>query len=173
MLSNVVSGDGDEDEESEVNVGSKDNTPRNDSSVDNADNTFSREDICLLVDVRELFTKAWVLAAASAPRVVCSDPTDNCDIPVHLWANGVHESGMFRENLYDPLNGLNRLQEVDWLAEDLRKKCIALRNDWWSQQQDDLCENLEMWLVGLVAAVETPECQFFVTRLSSSQQRDV
>jgi hypothetical protein len=73
------------------------------------DNTFSRDDIiCLLVDVRERFTNAWVVAAA-ARRVVFSDPADNCDIPAHLWVNVVHESGIFLENLYDPLNGLKRL----------------------------------------------------------------
>jgi hypothetical protein len=136
ISNNVVSADGDEDDESEVN----------DPVVESKDNTLSRDDICLLVDVRERLTNAWVLAAASAPRVVCSDPADNCDIPTDLWENLVHESGIFREHLYDPLNGLQRLQKVDWLAEDLCEKCIALRNDEWSQKQAELCENLEMWL---------------------------
>jgi hypothetical protein len=136
MLNNVVSADGNEDDESEIN----------DSSVDNKDSTLSRDDICLLVDIRERLTNAWVLAVASAPRVVCRDPADNCDIPAHLWVNLVHESGIFRENLYDPLNGLQKLQEVDWLAEGLCKRCIMLRNDGWSQQQDELRENLDLWL---------------------------
>lgn len=113
---------------------------------------LSRDDIRRLITAREHLTTAWVLAAATVPNyfkctAVRSDGTTSCYCrSPTTWSRVVHRSGIFEDNLYDPISGFRALMKVNWAGKGLAGECIKVRLDAWAKQREKLWSNLDLWL---------------------------
>ena len=64
------------------------------------------------------------------------------------WAELVHTSGLYVQQMVDPLIGLQVLMEIPWREEGFCRKCVAARMNTWKELRKKLWDNLDacVWL---------------------------
>ncbi|KAI0059211.1 hypothetical protein BV25DRAFT_1157099 [Artomyces pyxidatus] len=137
----------------------------NDGNVqrDDVGTKLSAQNYATLVRAREKLNDEWIAAAAYAPSdIVCPlaikgrEPDGSSKKQVCIsadeqkvdwhWTTSVHKTGIFAEDMLDPVLGLDNLIAVDWKKGGYCKECTTMRRNSWRKLRERWWASLDRWL---------------------------
>lgn len=88
------------------------------------------------------------ITMSAIPR--SSNPTQQCtaanpDRALKSHTRLVHDSGVFKKYLYDPLCGFQALADARWSEEGFCEQCIMKRRARWLEERQKLWNDLDTW----------------------------
>lgn len=120
------------------------------------------EDISRLLRAREMLQRNWIEATANPANVIFSprncalkDNTTDETIPkarqsclplsarYNHWETTVIQSGILLDGLLDPLEGLKRLGQLDWLQGGYCMMCASAKQDMWGRKREAFWNRLD------------------------------
>jgi len=88
-----------------------------------------------------------VASSSSTASAVHSLPKcTSVDAKREAWDRLVHNSGVYKDFLFDPISGLQELLKIDWEAEGWCKECIRMRKEAWSRARQRLWDMVGLWM---------------------------
>ncbi|KIJ60111.1 hypothetical protein HYDPIDRAFT_32533 [Hydnomerulius pinastri MD-312] len=104
---------------------------------------ISKVDLALVDRVREHMVHAWAQTAArlSPPCPVHTGlECPSISSQREAWERLVHDSGVFKTFLFDPICGLQALVDIKWEEERWCEECVRVRREAWLRQRQELWE---------------------------------
>jgi len=63
------------------------------------------------------------------------------------WVRRVHDSGLYKEYLFDPLCGLQALIDIKWDEDEgWCLDCVRVRRDAWTRMHQRTWEHVGVWM---------------------------
>ncbi|KAG9309196.1 hypothetical protein JVU11DRAFT_10910 [Chiua virens] len=62
------------------------------------------------------------------------------------WFPLVIQSAIAGDSVYKPLEALEQLKQIDWVAEGLCLACVREKREEWTNEQEDVWEKMDAWL---------------------------
>ena len=62
------------------------------------------------------------------------------------WFPLVIQSAIAGDSVYKPLEALEQLKQIDWVAEGLCAVCVREKREEWTNEQEEVWEKMDAWL---------------------------
>lgn len=62
------------------------------------------------------------------------------------WFPLVIQSAIAGGSVCKPLEALEQLKQIDWVAEGLCAACVREKREEWTHEQEDIWEKMDAWL---------------------------
>ncbi|KAI0322562.1 hypothetical protein OF83DRAFT_1080147 [Amylostereum chailletii] len=130
---------------SQVTQGDEDEIPHTVHSL------LTTKETANLIHAREKLLAAWIDNAATMPAQLAQkcahlDGRTSEKMRPAQWLALVHESGIFKKHVYDPINGLYQLCCVDWSSGTFCPLCVDAMKDTWENERERLWRDVDVWL---------------------------
>lgn len=111
-------------------------------------------EVYLLTRARVKLLNAWddvtilpaTLTSCPSRKAGGRDACESLASTKAAWEKIVYQGGLAREWKFNPIEGLNRLQNADWAAEGVCGRCIESVRDEWKAKQEEIWSDLDEWL---------------------------